>query len=284
MAAKLTLNSTERDINQFHLARATLAMRLRAFQHLMLDILPALVSAPGSDNFGPPEPENVPLRLPSNLTSDLRTLYYSAQFIKIEGDILEAACQTVLEEVRRILRSRGSLILFKINNVRGVKDNTRSHKAMRHLQRRLDEAADTYRSYRETLLSLRGPGEWEKTLQVLRAVDVRAMNTNEPTTEEMADALAVQLRELMAANTEFASGRDRKADTPEESHESNRAKRLAAKPFPSMGIIIKPLQGAVNSRTKKGKNRTVSWIWLGSNLGKEGNKDPEGKLSSPCHS
>jgi hypothetical protein len=258
-------------------------MRLHAFQQLMSEILPNLVGAPGGNNLGPPEPENVPLRLPSNFTPDLRTIYYSAHFIKIEGDILEAACNTVLEEVHCILWSRWSLILFKINNVCSVKDNTCSHDAMCHLQCCLDEAADTYRSYCETLLLLWGPGEWEKTLRILCAVDVWAMNTNKPTTKEMADALAVQLQELMAADMELSSGNNCEADNPEESQQSVHAKQLAAKPFPSMGITVKPLQGAINPQTKKGQNQTVPWIWLGSNLGKEGNKDPEGELSFALH-
>ena len=65
---------------------------------------------------------------------------------------------------------------FKIKNVTGQRANTRARALQKHVDLKVNDAADKYRTARAAYLSLVGPGKWEETLCVLERADVRALN------------------------------------------------------------------------------------------------------------
>ncbi|KAJ7800943.1 hypothetical protein B0H14DRAFT_2386836, partial [Mycena olivaceomarginata] len=109
---------------------------------------------------------------------------------------------------------------------------TKSQALQSGIEERIKGAASRYRSAREALLSLRGPGAWEEVLQVLQQADIRGMN--ERTLND------------------------------EEKEEERKARILAGLPpdedeVDEFGEVVEPTV-LFNLETGEGK-RSLSWIW-----------------------
>jgi hypothetical protein len=267
-----------RDRDRLDVARAALSLKLREYRHLQRIFMPG-IHISSSENLAA-HPEKSTLLLPSELDNEARSQPNIREAATAEADLLDAAAQEALDELRCHIRTRSSLVTFKLSNVRGVKDSTRSLGAMRALQALIDGAARTYHERRRSLLLLRGPGDWEQTLRVLRPQDVRGMNTDEPSSEDLANELAARIRGLPVVdgntrgdisaqilNAEVDLDDDLGGDLDDHLEE------------PTIGeVAITPLTGGVN-RGQRG--RDVSWIWLGTNLAQTDNADPSGEFTMP---
>ena len=61
---------------------------------------------------------------------------------------------------------------FKVKNVTGQKDNTRACDKQSTIDATVKTAELRYNHAHKAVLALRGPGDWEASLQVLRSTDV----------------------------------------------------------------------------------------------------------------
>ncbi|KAJ7790154.1 hypothetical protein B0H14DRAFT_3571055 [Mycena olivaceomarginata] len=86
--------------------------------------------------------------------------------------------EEALHEVRRLLLVRTHLYKLKDTHSRGVRANMRSQDKIAALNGQVQRAADQYRAARSALVVLGGVlrrNEWERTLRVLNADDVRGL-------------------------------------------------------------------------------------------------------------
>jgi hypothetical protein len=138
-------------------------MKIRKFLRLQRDL--GFTFPEGSDVDDPADaPADFDLRLPSDLSSHDRLRWYPTTVVQIEEELLEAAVREALEAVRSTLRARNGFLKFRATNVAGVTNSTRAARLMNSLQKETDVAVCNYRAHRESLLALRGPGEWEEEL------------------------------------------------------------------------------------------------------------------------
>lgn len=128
--------------------------------------------------------ENIPLHLPSSIPPDKRASVCIANVDKIEERFREGQATEALTQLRLQLSKRTCAFRYKSQNV----DSQRSYTRFRALQDQTDnkikESQLRYTVARAALLSLHGPGEWEKTLRVLRREDVRGLGERALMTEE----------------------------------------------------------------------------------------------------
>jgi hypothetical protein len=153
------------------IATVALALVIREYEASLRPLVPGLLSSQDPASLHP-APHLVSLRMPSSLSVAERLMYYRPELVDLESKLRGAFADELLEELRRHIRIRTTFVAYKIANVRGVKNITRSLESMRLLQGRIDTAADDYRACRAALMVLRGPGEWEDELKVLHQADV----------------------------------------------------------------------------------------------------------------
>ena len=128
--------------------------------------------------------ENIRLYLPSELSSADRDRACAAGVADAEARIRHADASEALDDLRRYLRTRTCLNKWRVKNVVGQHQGTRSRVLQHRTDIKVQAAKTRYKHARNALLILRGPGEWELTLQVLQDGDVRALNERELTLRE----------------------------------------------------------------------------------------------------
>lgn len=173
--------------------RKAIQKKIKHFRQLLPTYLPNYVKAfPTVIAQGPELAEDVHLPLPSSLTPQVRAENCPVNVTSAEERFREAQAFEALEDMRRYLRQRSFASTFKIKNVTGQRANTRARQWINTINNKVVNAKLLYRRARTCLLSIRGPGDWEKTLRVLADADVRAVNERALTAEEKADRVAVQ--------------------------------------------------------------------------------------------
>lgn len=120
--------------------------------------------------------EDAKLFLPSELTRVEREEFCTENLASIEERLRHSEASDALEKIRRQLRTRTFTNQFKIKNVTGQRLNTRSRAAQGTIDEGVKVSQLRYTRARSALLTLRGPGTWEDTLQVLTSSDVRGLN------------------------------------------------------------------------------------------------------------
>ncbi|PPR04539.1 hypothetical protein CVT26_002506 [Gymnopilus dilepis] len=160
--------------------RNQLTARIRAWEQLVPIYMPGLLQyqierqAAGEDVFTVAEhSELIQLWLPSRLPASYRPQVCSNDLPEIEDRLRTAQCHDALRAIRYILKIKTRLIKFKHKNLRGQREGTRSRAVIDRVHEKARVGAEKYRASRTAKLSLIGPGEWEKELQVLRDEDVR---------------------------------------------------------------------------------------------------------------
>lgn len=94
---------------------------------------------------------------------------------------------------------------FKITNTTGQRANMRACTLQATIDEGVMYAQETYRMHRLAYHHLAGPGEWEKTLQVLRDEDVKGLGRH--LLEEAKAANIQQVRDFVRMrNNGVASG------------------------------------------------------------------------------
>ncbi|KAJ7608966.1 hypothetical protein DFH06DRAFT_1148713 [Mycena polygramma] len=219
--------------------RTQLRLRITAFRKLQGTYMPNLrrhltLAQKAIWDADDKQPEATRLFMPSAFETEKARLKACAEGLDgVEAVLRSAEAGDALEALRDGLRLRTATTKFKIRNWSGQRALTRGQGILRHINLRIHAAKLRYMYTRQTLLKLKGHGDWEKRFQVLTEDDVRALNERALTAEEKADR--ARLREA--------------GQVPEEG-----------------GIAA--LGDVVSGET----HRTLSWIWY-TVSGKEGDDE-----------
>ena len=208
--------------------RVALRKKIQHFRTLQVEYMPGLRSVLRNPDILDDSPdilaENIRLQFPSELASADRDRACANGITDVEARICHAEASEALDDLRRYLRTRTSLNKWRVKNISGQHKSTRARALQHRVDVKVYNSTTRYRHSRKALLTLRGPGEWERTLQVLLDGDVRALNERELTQREK------EQREFRTANG---------MRTADDSRE---------------GIAV---VGALGEG-----RRTLSWIWL----------------------
>lgn len=211
----------------FQKQASALLQKLQQFRKLQDVHMPGLSDALLSEGtvipqLSPDIVDTYPIILPSDVSPPNRLRICSAYLVKVEDELQYADACDALEDLRHSLRMRTAYNQDKIANVTGQIHNTRARDMQQSVEDAVKHARDRYRKARNAVERLRGPGDWQKLLQVLCDSDIVGLNERALTREERA--------------------------------ENERAREMG-QPVEDFG---KALAGAVT--TGEGR-RTLSWIW-----------------------
>ncbi|KAG6819394.1 hypothetical protein H0H93_012241 [Arthromyces matolae] len=175
--------------------RTLLLKKIKKFHQVQLSftgLLPAV-------DYSAQPPEEIPLRLPSELTAEQRVSIQN--LVSIEDSLREAHANQALGDLRKQLRLRTFSLKFKNENANSQGTYTRMRALQDQITARIRAAAVRYRAAREALMSLRGSGSWEDSLRVLKDHDIRGVNEHSVVEEEA----TAHKRALTLANGEIAT-------------------------------------------------------------------------------
>jgi hypothetical protein len=161
--------------------RMSLQKRIAAFRRLQTIYMPGVAMKLATDNAGddgPHDIEDVRLWLPSELDSQLRTHGCHKGLPSMEEQLREAQCRDALEKIRNLERAKMHFIHHRNSNTRGQKAATRSHTLIDGITLKIQLAASRYRDAHRALVVLRGPGDWETELRVLKDEDICSPNAS----------------------------------------------------------------------------------------------------------
>ncbi|KAE9382403.1 hypothetical protein BT96DRAFT_788981, partial [Gymnopus androsaceus JB14] len=112
------------------------------------------------------------LWLPSAVPSVSRLTVCSVPVVETEIKLRQYRCFESLASLRHYLSLWTRIVLAQRAKPRSHHWSTRSQKAFSSVRERADDTAERYRRDRQAILELRGRGDWEQRLQVLRNEDV----------------------------------------------------------------------------------------------------------------
>lgn len=156
--------------------------------------------------------EEIALWLPSALTRVECENICQQGVSEMEEKLRESQCYDCLDRLRNMLRTKDHFIRHKNLNVRSQRRTTRALGLIDRVKARITIAATKYNAARAALLSLRGPGEWEKILQVLDNKDLRdpsaaELSIEDPTSTIGPDGRPVPKRILAERAKRLGEGR-----------------------------------------------------------------------------
>jgi len=173
-------NATVRQEGSLTEQRNALRSRIRGWEQIASVYMPGLLqyrtdhaARPSTVVGGSSNPEDIELWLPSRVAPASRPIVCQADLAGMEDQLRTAQCQDALNAIRHTLKLKTRMIAFKNRNVRGQREGTRSRAVIARVHERARVAAEKYRAGRAAKMILVGPGDWEKTLQVLVDADVR---------------------------------------------------------------------------------------------------------------
>ena len=117
-------------------------------------------------------PEDAELWLPSQVATEAQMVVCQEGLGEMEDKLRTAQCEDALEAVRHILQIKTRMVAFKNRNIRGQRQGTRSRAVIDRVHERARIAAGKYRAAQIAKLTLVGPSDWEKVLQVLHDSDI----------------------------------------------------------------------------------------------------------------
>jgi hypothetical protein len=130
------------------------------------------------------KPETIKVYLPSSLPAVMRETVCAAGLAAQEDCLRNAQAADALRDLRSGLHTRTFAHRFKRKHISGQGMYTKSRTLLDAIEDNIRDASSRYRVARAALLALRGPGEWEQVLQVLRKEDARGMNERVMNEEE----------------------------------------------------------------------------------------------------
>ncbi|KAF7420750.1 hypothetical protein PC9H_011268 [Pleurotus ostreatus] len=146
-------------------------------------------------------PELIELFLPSFFASMQRDLICQQGLPEFENRLRFAQATEALAHLRRQLRTRSFANSYKTRNAHSQGAYTRSRLLQNQIEVRIKAVRAQYDISRRSLLSLRGPGDWENTLKVLRAEDIQGINERTLNEEEQEEYRRARLLAGMSEET-----------------------------------------------------------------------------------
>jgi hypothetical protein len=170
-----------------------LLKRIRAFRKLQLAYMPHvrrfLTASQRAlwDMEADRDAEAIWLFMPSDITDAAkRVRACAARLPEIEVELCEGEAHEVLEKLHQGLRIRTMMNRYRLHNATGQCALTRGQGVLHENNVKIDKAKLRYRYAQNTLMQLRGNGEWARQLRVLEDGDVHALNERALTEEEAA--------------------------------------------------------------------------------------------------
>ncbi|KAJ7815837.1 hypothetical protein B0H13DRAFT_2242544 [Mycena leptocephala] len=133
------------------------------------------------------KPETIKIYLPSSIPAREREAVCVAGLAEQEDRLRKAQAEDALRDLRRGLRTRTFAHRFKRKHLAGQGMYTKSRSLLDTIEDGIRDASSRYRVARTALLELRGPGDWERVLRVLKKDDIRGMNERLMNEEEKDD-------------------------------------------------------------------------------------------------
>lgn len=179
--------------------RTVLLKRLKRFREIQETYMPGVEAQVLSHNARSSSTdavhiEDAKLFMPSELNALQREEYCQEGIVSSETRLRQAEAFDSLNDLRRQLRTRTYMNRFKVKNVTGQKDNTRARDKQSTLDASVKSSQLRYNRARQALLVLQGPGDWENTLRVLHASDVRGLNERSLSELEKEDERHIRLK------------------------------------------------------------------------------------------
>jgi hypothetical protein len=225
--------------------------------------------------FTPPEEdatkvvERTPLYLPSGLSAAERKKPGRAPVVDAEAMVRRASMATALEELLRHLLTRTFLQRYRVQNVTGVRGNTRARDGIASVSRRVDAAAAGYRRHRVAYKTLVGAGRkgWEVTYKPLAACDVRGLSEKALSQQELDERyrtkkLGEVLSQLSQSRKQaggISSDEDQADNDNDDGLGDDDAEDMEAGLVPFDEVEPGPLAEAVGLGEG---TRKVPWIWV----------------------
>jgi hypothetical protein len=121
----------------------------------------------------PTESEKFPLLLPSGLHPTLMAACSTALLNK-ERRLRHAQLESILRDLRRLLRINAGVFNKKKQNVTGQKAGTRANTLMTQFERKIALTVARYQDVRKRLVKLDPGDAWQQRLQPMKTSDARA--------------------------------------------------------------------------------------------------------------
>ena len=169
--------------------RTALLKRIQKFTELQPTFMPGLKSYlnrhhASSERSNKILPEAIPLHLPSAIPTSYRRNVCSVVLSNTEDELRYAHAVEALSGLRRQLRTRTMASKLTRRDAASQCAFTRSRALQDQVEVRIRQWQGRYNMARAAVLSLRGSGDWEKTLAVLSHEDVRGISERTMTMEE----------------------------------------------------------------------------------------------------
>ena len=133
------------------------------------------------------KPETLPIHLPSSIPTKYRSSVCITGLHDFESRLRFAQGVEALSALRRHLRTRVLARKLSGKNAATQRAYVRSRALQDQIESRIQATVTRYNTARAALLALKGPGDWERVLAVLKPEDVRGICERVMTAEEKED-------------------------------------------------------------------------------------------------
>ena len=190
-------SSTPIQAAQIQKFRTTLLIQIRKFTEAQCVFMPGLKSYLDSETEMSAddtmlEPEHMKVHLPSSIPATHRLHVCIPSLADIESRLHFAQALEALTGLRRQLRTKMMVTKLCHRDASSQRSYTRSQTLRDQVEIRVRTCQRQYNDARSAVLALRGPGDWEATLPVLKPEDVRGISERAMTEEEKAEQLAAR--------------------------------------------------------------------------------------------
>lgn len=178
--ASLPGSPSKEQLRQLRARRADLRDDLTSFYALQAVHMPALGSAPTSDDFGFSidedfgRPEAEPLSLPSGWPDpEDRKRHGFTALAEREYSLRKAAADAAIANMKISVQASNQALAFKHGNIRGYGPTTRAEEMVQSNFKKVHKHADTYRRHYDAMVSLGIPKADSSRYQPLTAQDLK---------------------------------------------------------------------------------------------------------------
>jgi hypothetical protein len=179
---------------QIQRSRTALLTQIRKFSEAQHTFMPGLQSFLQSEaersGDSMLEPEHMMVDLPSSIPAIHRERVCIPSLADVESRLRFAQAAEALTCLRRQLRTKMMVAKLNDKEASSQRSYTHSQTLRDQVEVRVWTCQRQYNDARSAVLALRGPGDWEVMLPVLKPEDVRGISERAMTEEERAEQLA----------------------------------------------------------------------------------------------